>query len=106
MKEIKLNKRIEEREKIEALLRSEEAKKHQDTMNEFRSSAAYGYIMDYFKRAEDRIIGELESMQHNDMKSVFMLPLKEQRAKVAEMSKRDAILTGVLSIIKQVKNRL
>jgi hypothetical protein len=106
MKEIKKDIKVAKEEEIIKDAKAKEQKQYEDAMHSFRKSPAYGYVMEHFNKSEKRIIDELEQMQVRDMKSVFMLSKKEQQARLEEMSKRDAILSGVLAIIKQVKNRI
>lgn len=106
MKEIKKDSKKAKEEALKELRIKEDKERYEKAMKKFRESPAYGYVMEYFNKYEKKIVDELEQMQLRDMKSVFMLSKKEQQAKIEEMSKRDVILSGVLSIIKQVKNRL
>jgi hypothetical protein len=106
MKPIIIDKKIEQEENDRAERKELEMEAMKNAISEFRLSSAYPYVMKFFKEQEDRIINEIESIQNDEIKKVFMLPATKQREKIAEMSKRDAVLTGVLSIIKNVKNKL
>ncbi len=106
MKLIEEDKKQEEKEQRDKERRQAEEDAMNEALEQFRQSTAYPYVMKFFQEREDKMTQEIEAQQTEEMKKVFMLPLKEQRAKIAEMSKRNTILTGVLSIIKQVKNKL
>jgi prenyltransferase beta subunit len=106
MKEIKIDKKVAQQEELAKEVAQKEKERYDKAMQSFRKSPAYRYVMEHFNNSEKRIIDELEQMQVRDMKSIFMLSKIEQQLKLEEMSKRDSILSGVLSIIKQVKNKL
>lgn len=106
MKKIELSKKQENKEKVLAEQKRLKQEAMDKALEEFKSHPARPYVIKFFKDYEEQFIGELEEMQASEMRKLYMLPLKEQRAKLVEMSKRDVVLTGVLSILKRVKRKL
>lgn len=106
MKIVERDQKIEEQEAKQVEFLREKKRLHDESMQAFRESSAYEHVLRYFDDYTKDLEDEIDEMQLRDMKDVFMLPAKEQRVKMAKMSKRHAIITGVLSIIKQVKNKL
>lgn len=103
---------IKENKKVESLEQSMEERKklERDAMtkalDDFRKSSAYPYVMKFFREYEEQITNEIQTIQNEEMKRVFLLPTTKQREKISEMSKRDSILTGVLGTLKRIKNKL
>ena len=95
----------EQEAKLKAL-RIEETQKRKEAMADFKKTLAYVIIMERFARMEKYIFDEIEEIQIKEMKKVFLLPPNEQKDAVTTMSKRDAIMTGVVSIVKTVKNQI
>jgi|GEM_PF-2624388 hypothetical protein len=106
MKLVQEDKKVENTEEIQASLKESEAESMGKALEEFRQAPYYRYVCKFFDEYEAQLTNEIYGMQTEEMRKVFMLPLKEQRAKIAQMSKRDSIITGVLSIIKQVRRKL
>lgn len=106
MKIIEQDNKKAEKERIKEETRKEELKIMNEALDEFRESRAYPYVIKFFDEYEKQIKREINDIQIKEMDKVFMLPLKEQRATIAQMSKRNTILLGVLSIIKRVKGKL
>ena len=96
-------KRLEE---IEQAKKDADRNQMKTALEEFRKSSAYPYIIRFFNEHETKFVDEITRIQTQQMKEVFMLPVKEQRTLLAQMSKRDIILTGVLAIIRRVKEKL
>jgi hypothetical protein len=106
MKEIKLDKKkAREEESNEALKKAEQRMMNQ-ALEDFHKSYAYPYVMKFFQEYENQLIGEITDIQTKEMKEVFLLPAVKQKEKIINMSKRDLILTAVLSIILKVKRKL
>lgn len=106
MKEIKRDPIVERNEASIAEIRKLEKERFDKALKDLKESEIYPYILGFFDRAEKRIIEEIEEMQLRDMKQVFMLDKKDKEKKIEEMSKRDAILTGALAVLKEVKSQL
>lgn len=106
MKQIKRDPKQAELEAKKANQKQEEAERREEALEQFRTSSAYPYVMEIFEQYENQLYTEVENIQMEEMRKLYMLPLKEQRAKLVEMSKRDSILTGALAIIKRVKRKL
>ena len=106
MKQIKPDKSKEFEEKSREELKRSEREAMKQALEDFRQSSAYPYVMKFFKEQEEYIIGEIERIQNEEMKNVFMLPATKQREKISEMSKRNSVMTAVLAILKSVKGKL
>lgn len=106
MKEIKRDKKIAQEEAVQKENRDKEKEDYDKAMKDFRKSPAYKYIIEFFDKAEKRIVDEIESQQKEEMKKVFIMTPKEQQDTIIQMSKRNSILTGVLSVLKKVKERV
>lgn len=106
MKLIKEDNKIAELEQSSEERKKLEREAMKKALEDFKQSSAYPYVMKFFKEQEDRIIKEIDTIQKEEMKKVFMLPATKQREKIAEMSKRDIILTGLLGSLKTIKGKL
>ena len=107
MKKITKDKKVEAKEKIQEEIKKTKKENFDEAKKEFQESAFYPYLVSFFEKEEKRIADQLNSIQYEEMKSVFLLPTaKERNAKIQQMSKRDTILTGVLGSLKNIKRKL
>lgn len=106
MKQIREDKEIARQEESIEAVKQMEKESMDKALESFRKSAAYPYVMKFFKEYEDQLVSEIEAIQNSEMKKIFMLPKTKQVEKIAEMAKRDMILTGVLGTLKRIKGKL